>query len=136
LGAQSCLWLSLRTSILKKIHLGPQNGPGSQNLLKIVNCQNGQKIVLSHLEKVGGHRYPPGLVQDPKYRFPLKNDTSHSLLYPNLDDLKILQMSLDHEFLKLEPKEKRLTRIVNVSDVDLKDHQQDHQLLLVLNGPI
>jgi hypothetical protein len=45
-------------------------------------------------------------------------------------------MSLDHEFLKLEPKEKRLTRTVNVSDVDLKDHRQDHQLLLVLNGPI
>jgi hypothetical protein len=39
---------------LKKLHLGPQNGPGSENLLKIVNCQNGQKTVLSHLEKVGG----------------------------------------------------------------------------------
>jgi hypothetical protein len=44
----------LRTSISKKLHLGPQNGPGSENLLKIVNCQNGQKTVLSHLEKVGG----------------------------------------------------------------------------------
>jgi hypothetical protein len=61
LGAQSsCLWLSLRTLISKKIHLGPQNGPGSENLLKIVNCQNGQKTVLSHLEKVGGPRYPLG----------------------------------------------------------------------------
>jgi hypothetical protein len=60
LGAQSCLRLSLRTSISKKLHLGPQNGPGSENLLKIVNCQNGQKTVLSHLEKVGGPRYPPG----------------------------------------------------------------------------
>jgi hypothetical protein len=60
LGAQSCLRLSLRTSISKKLHLGPQNGPGSENLLKIVNCQNGQKSVLSHLEKVGGPRYPPG----------------------------------------------------------------------------
>jgi hypothetical protein len=50
----------LRTSISKKLHLGPQNGPGSENLLKIVNCQNGQKIVLSHLENVGGPRYPPG----------------------------------------------------------------------------
>jgi hypothetical protein len=59
LGAQSCLWISLRTSISKKLHLGPQNGPGSENLLKIVNCQNGQKTVLSHLEKVGGPRYPP-----------------------------------------------------------------------------
>jgi hypothetical protein len=47
---------------LKKLHLGPQNGPGSENLLKIVNCQNGQKTVLSHLEKVGGPRYPPGSI--------------------------------------------------------------------------
>ena len=61
-------------------------------------------------------------VQDPKYHFSLKNDTLHSLLYPNLDDLKLLQMSLDHEFLKLEPKEKRLAGTVNVSDVDFKDH--------------
>jgi hypothetical protein len=60
LGDQPCLWLSLRTSISKKLHLGPQNGPESENLLKIVNCQNGQKTVLSHLEKVGGPRYPPG----------------------------------------------------------------------------
>ena len=50
----------IETSISKKPHLGPQNGPGSENLLKIVNCQNGQKTVLSHLEKVGGPRYPPG----------------------------------------------------------------------------
>jgi hypothetical protein len=59
-GGSVCLWLSLRTYISKKLHLGPQNGPGSENLLKIVNCQNGQKTVLSHLEKVGGPRYPPG----------------------------------------------------------------------------
>jgi hypothetical protein len=50
----------LRTSISKNLHLGPQNGPGSENLLKIINCQNGLKTVLSHLEKVGGPRYPPG----------------------------------------------------------------------------
>jgi hypothetical protein len=31
-------------------------------------------------------------------------------------------MSLDHEFLKLEIKEKRLTGTVNMSDADLKDH--------------
>jgi hypothetical protein len=49
---------------LEKLHLGPQNGPGSENLLKIVNCQNGQKTVLSHLEKVGGPRYPPGSSRD------------------------------------------------------------------------
>ena len=54
--------------------------------------------------------------------FSIKNDTLHSLLYPNLDDLKLLQMSLDHEVLTLEPKEKRLARTVNMSDVDLKDH--------------
>jgi hypothetical protein len=39
-----------------------------------------------------------------------------------MDDLKLLQMSLDHESLKLEPKEKRLAGILNVSDVDMKDH--------------
>jgi hypothetical protein len=53
-----------------------------------------------------------------------------------MDDLKLLEMSLDHEFLKLEPKEKRLAGIVNVSNADLKDHQQDYQLLLILNNPI
>jgi hypothetical protein len=45
-------------------------------------------------------------------------------------------MSLDHEFMKLEPKEKRLAGTVNVSDADLKDHRQDHQMLLMLNRPI
>jgi hypothetical protein len=68
-------------------------------------------------------------VQDPKYRFSLKNDTLHSLLYPNLYDLKLLQMFLDHESLKLEPKEKNLTRTENVSNVDLKDHREDHQIV-------
>jgi hypothetical protein len=46
----------------KKRRLGPQNGSessGPEKLLKIVNYQNCQKIVLSQLEKVGGHRYPP-----------------------------------------------------------------------------
>jgi hypothetical protein len=49
----------------KKRRLGPQNGSGSsgpEKLPKIVNYQNCQKIVLSELEKVGGHRYPPGNV--------------------------------------------------------------------------
>jgi hypothetical protein len=31
-----------------------------KKLLKIVNYQNCQKHVLGQLEKVGGHRYPPG----------------------------------------------------------------------------
>jgi hypothetical protein len=35
----------------------PSNWPEK---LKIVNFQNIQKIVLIQLEKVGGHRYPPG----------------------------------------------------------------------------
>jgi hypothetical protein len=49
--------------IPKNLHLGPQNGPESLKLLKIVNCQNCQKIVLRELEKVGGHRYPPGSIE-------------------------------------------------------------------------
>ena len=43
-------------------------------------------------------------------------------MYPNMDDPKLLQMYLYHESMKLEPKEKRLTGTVNVSDADLKDH--------------
>jgi hypothetical protein len=58
------------------------------------------------------------------------------MLYLNIDDLNILQMSLDHESLKLEPKEKRLGGTMNVFDANIKDHRQDHQLLLVLDGPI
>jgi hypothetical protein len=53
-----------------------------------------------------------------------------------MDYLKLMKMSLDHESLKLEPKEKRLTGTVNVFDIDLKDHRQDHQFLIVLNRPI
>jgi hypothetical protein len=34
-------------------------------LLKVVNCQNCQKTVLSQLEKVDGHRYPPGSILPP-----------------------------------------------------------------------
>jgi hypothetical protein len=53
-----------------------------------------------------------------------------------MDDLNFIQMSLDHASLKLEPKEKRLVGTKNVSDVDMKDHRQYHQFLLVLNVPI
>jgi hypothetical protein len=52
----------------KTCRLGPQNGSGSsgpEKLLKIVNYQNCQKVVLSQLEKVGGHRYPPGSILPP-----------------------------------------------------------------------
>jgi hypothetical protein len=38
----------------------PSKWPRKLKLLKIVNCQNCQKTVLSQLEKVGGHRYPYG----------------------------------------------------------------------------
>jgi hypothetical protein len=37
----------------------PSKWPQKLKLLKIVNCQNCQKTILSELEKVGGHRYPP-----------------------------------------------------------------------------
>jgi hypothetical protein len=39
--------------------------PRKLKLLKIVNCQNCQKIVLRQLEKVGGHRYPSGSILPP-----------------------------------------------------------------------
>jgi hypothetical protein len=45
-------------------------------------------------------------------------------------------MSLYHESLKLDPKENRLVGTVNMFDIDLKDHREDNQLFLVLNGPI
>jgi hypothetical protein len=38
----------------------PSKWPRKLKLLKIVNCQNCQETVLSQLEKVGGHQYPPG----------------------------------------------------------------------------
>jgi hypothetical protein len=44
----------------EKTSFRPSKWPQKLKLLKIVNCQNCQKIVLSQLEKVGGHRYPPG----------------------------------------------------------------------------
>jgi hypothetical protein len=43
----------------------PSKWPGKLKLLKIVNCQNCQKIVLRKLEKVGGHRYPSGSILPP-----------------------------------------------------------------------
>jgi hypothetical protein len=49
----------------KKHRLGPQNGSESEKLLKIVNYQNCQKTVLSQLENVGGHQYPPGSILPP-----------------------------------------------------------------------
>jgi hypothetical protein len=43
---------------------------------------------------------------------------------------------MDHESLKIETEENIIVGNVNESDVDMKDHQQDQQLLLMLNGPI
>jgi hypothetical protein len=45
---------------LKKPSFRPSKWPRKLNLLKIVNCQNCQKTILSQSEKVGGHRYPLG----------------------------------------------------------------------------
>jgi hypothetical protein len=50
-------------AIIEKIYpekpsFRPSKWPWKLKLLKIVNCQNFQKIVLSQLEKVIGHRYP------------------------------------------------------------------------------
>ena len=59
MGPQSCLRLSLSWDDPEKPSFRPSKWPWKLKLLKIVNCQNCQKIVLSHLEKVGGHRYPP-----------------------------------------------------------------------------
>jgi hypothetical protein len=51
-------------SIIEKLYLEktsfrPSKWPRKLKLLKIVNFQNCQKTVLSQLEEVGGHRYPP-----------------------------------------------------------------------------
>jgi hypothetical protein len=43
----------------------PSKWPQKLKLLKIVNCQNCQKTVLSQLEKVGGNRYPYGSILYP-----------------------------------------------------------------------
>jgi hypothetical protein len=45
----------------------PSKLPRKLKLLKIVNCQNCQKNVLSQLEKVGGHRYPSGSIMDTNF---------------------------------------------------------------------
>jgi hypothetical protein len=44
----------------EKPSLRPSKWPRKLKLIKIVNCQNCQKTVLSQLEKVGGHQYPYG----------------------------------------------------------------------------
>jgi hypothetical protein len=53
-----------------------------------------------------------------------------------MDRHKLMQICLDHKSLKLDPKDMRLSGTVNVFDVDMKDHEKDHHLLLMLNGPI
>ena len=44
----------------KKTSFRPSKWHRKLKLLKIANCQNCQKIILSQLKKVGGHRYPHG----------------------------------------------------------------------------
>ena len=46
----------------KKHSFSPSKWPRKLKLLKIVNGQNCQKTVLSQLEMVGGHQYPPGSI--------------------------------------------------------------------------
>jgi hypothetical protein len=46
----------------KKYLFRPSKWPRKLKLLKIVICQNCQNTVLIQLEKVGGHRYPPGSI--------------------------------------------------------------------------
>jgi hypothetical protein len=43
----------------------PSKWPQMLKLLKIVNCQNCQKTILSQLENMGGHQYPSGSILPP-----------------------------------------------------------------------
>jgi hypothetical protein len=54
----------------KKHSFRPSKWTRKLKLLKIVNCQNCQKTVLSQLEKVGGHRYPPRSFHQQTHVFP------------------------------------------------------------------
>ena len=117
-GGSKCLRLSLRTSISKKIHLGPQNGPGSENLLKIVNCQNGQKIVLSHLENVGGPRYPPGSEQEDENLEKLKHvETENS-------KLRNTNIILKGELSSCEEDNYKLEKTINSLKEQLEDYEK------------
>jgi hypothetical protein len=49
----------------EKTSFRPSKWPKKLKLLKVVNCQNCQKIVLSQLEEVGGHQYPPESILPP-----------------------------------------------------------------------
>jgi hypothetical protein len=60
----------MKSNIIEKLDpekpsFKPSKWPQKLKLLKIVNCQNCQKTVLSQLEKVGGHRYPLGSILPP-----------------------------------------------------------------------
>jgi hypothetical protein len=118
----------LRTSISKKLHLGPQNGPRSENLLKIVNCQNGQKTVLSHLEKVGGPRYPPGSIQKGESGSPIHISTDEQISRHfgkssvQNERVCILKMELV-EINSLLKKEEMTPRLGGSTDVILIDGQ-------------
>jgi hypothetical protein len=68
---------------LKKPSFRPSKWPRKLNLLKIVNCQNCQKTVLSQSKKVGGHRYPPGSnisgLEDPRVQDSISNSRRHKV---------------------------------------------------------
>ena len=49
----------------------------------------------------------------------IRNGTLLALLCTTLDGHRLLQMCQDYNFLKLDPIEKRLSRIENVSDAGL-----------------
>jgi hypothetical protein len=61
----------------KKPSFRPSKWPRKLKLLKIVNCQNCQKTVLSQLEKVGGHRYPPGSILIHRISLTRENKMKH-----------------------------------------------------------
>jgi hypothetical protein len=59
LGAQLEPWTIIEKLDLEKPSFRPSKWPRKLKTAKIVNCQNCQKTVLSELEKVVGHQYPP-----------------------------------------------------------------------------
>ena len=53
-------WDIIKELVIEKPSFRPSKWPRKLKLLKIVNCQNCQKTIMSQLEKVGGHRNPFG----------------------------------------------------------------------------
>jgi hypothetical protein len=53
-----------------------------------------------------------------------------------MDGLNLLNFFMNHESLNIDPKQTRVFGTMNMSDVDLRDQRQDHQLILVWNERI